>query len=92
VQRIDPVLSAMGILPLESPEDRQDIEFEDTCHTRALPHLLIDTHVLEAGLTLLRANIGKISLGPGINMKNRLRHRHSGAIHEIHCVLFCIES
>ena len=75
-QRIDLILSAVEILPLETPTDR---------HYAALRHhltnegsligpnnLLIAAHALASDLTVVTANIGEFSRVPGLKVENWL--------------------
>lgn len=77
VERVNLILSAMEVLPLEIPADR---EYGKLCHYLARKgkpigpnDLLIAAHALEAGLTLVTANIGEFSRVPGLNVENWLK-------------------
>jgi tRNA(fMet)-specific endonuclease VapC len=74
--RIELILSALEILPLDTPADR---------HYAGLRHhltragnligpndMLIAAHALSAGLTLVTANTGEFSRVPGLNVENWL--------------------
>jgi tRNA(fMet)-specific endonuclease VapC len=75
-ERLDLILSALEILPLEVPADR---------HYGGLRHhltrlgiligpndMLIAAHALSAGLTVVTANAGEFSRVPGLKVENWL--------------------
>ena len=74
--RVDLILSAIEILPLESPADR---EYGKLRHYLARDgtligpnDMLIAAQALCAGLTVVTANTGEFSRVPGLNVENWL--------------------
>jgi tRNA(fMet)-specific endonuclease VapC len=74
--RVDLILSALEILPLEAPADRH---YGDLRHHLARQgtligpnDLLIAAHALSAGLTVVTANAGEFSRVPGLKVENWL--------------------
>ena len=74
--RVDLILSAIEILPLESPADREYGKLRQYLASRGAPigpnDMLIAAHALGAGLTMVTANIGEFSRVPGLNVENWL--------------------
>jgi tRNA(fMet)-specific endonuclease VapC len=74
--RIDLILSALEILPLETPADRHyaDIRHHLTREGNLIgPNdMLIAAHALTVGLTVVTANIGEFSRVPGLSVENWL--------------------
>ena len=76
-QRVDLILSALEILPLETPADH---EYAALRHRLAREgtiigpnDLLIAAHALAAGLTVVTANVGEFSRVPGLKVENWLQ-------------------
>ncbi len=74
--RVDLILSALEILPLEAPADRH---YGDLRHHLARQgtligpnELLIAAHALSEGLTVVTANAGEFSRVPGLKVENWL--------------------
>ncbi len=74
--RVDLILSALEILPLEAPADRH---YGDLRHHLARQgtligpnDLLIAAHALSADLTVVTANAGEFSRVPGLKVENWL--------------------
>ena len=74
--RIDLILSALEILPLETPADRHyaDIRHHLTREGNLIgPNdMLIAAHVLTVGLTVVTTSIGEFSRVPGLSVENWL--------------------
>ena len=74
--RIDLILSALEILPLETLADRHyaDIRHQLTREGNLIgPNdMLIAAHALTVGLTVVTANIGEFSRVPGLSVENWL--------------------
>jgi tRNA(fMet)-specific endonuclease VapC len=74
--RVDLILSAIEILPLETPADREYGTLRHYLARKGTPigpnDMLIAAHALEAGLTVVTANIGEFSRVPGLNVENWL--------------------
>jgi tRNA(fMet)-specific endonuclease VapC len=74
--RIDLILSAVEILPLEAPADRHygDLRYHLTRQGTLIgPNdLLIAAHALSAGLTVVTANTDEFSRVPGLKVENWL--------------------
>jgi tRNA(fMet)-specific endonuclease VapC len=75
--RVDLLLSAMEVLPLEAPADRRYAELRHHLTSQGTPigpnDLLISAHALAAGLTVVTANIREFSRVPGLKVENWLR-------------------
>lgn len=75
-ERIDLLLSALEILPLERPADRRYGELRHHLTRRGIPigpnDLLIAAHALAADLTLVRANTREIKRAPPLRVENWL--------------------
>jgi tRNA(fMet)-specific endonuclease VapC len=73
-ERIDLVLSALEILPLETPADRQYASLRHHLTRQATPigpnDLLIAAHALANDLTVITANVGEFSRVPGLKVEN----------------------
>jgi len=76
-ERIDLILSALEILPLETPADRQYASLRPHLirqGTRIGPNdLLIAAHALANDLTVITANVGEFSRVPGLKVENWLQ-------------------
>lgn len=76
VQTVDLILSALEILPLESPADRQYGELRNHLSRQGTPigpnDLLIAAHTLATDLTLVTANTREFSRVPGLKVENWL--------------------
>ena len=74
--RADLLLSALTVLPLESPADRHYGEVRQHLTRRGTPigpnDLLIASHALAADLTVVTANAGEFSRVPGLRIENWL--------------------
>ena len=74
--RVDLLLSALNVLPLESPADRHYGEVRQQLTRRGTPigpnDLLIASHALAADLTVVTANEGEFSRVPGLRIENWL--------------------
>ena len=75
-QRIDMILSALEILPLETPADRQYASLRHHLTHQGTPigpnDLLIAAHALAHDLTVITANVGEFSRVPGLKVENWL--------------------
>lgn len=75
-QRIDLILSAVEILPLETPTDRQYAALRHHLTSEGSligPNdLLIAAHALASDLTVVTANVGEFSRVPGLKVENWL--------------------
>lgn len=75
--RVNLLLSAMAVLPLESPADRQYAELRHHLTRRGTPigpnDLLIAAHALAEGLTVVTANIREFSRVPALAVENWLQ-------------------
>jgi len=75
-ERIDLILSALEILPLEAPADRHYGEVRHHLARQGTPigpnDLLIAAHALSVGLTIVTANVGEFSRVPGLKVENWL--------------------
>lgn len=69
-ERVDLLLSALEILPLEAPVDRHYAEVRHHLTRKGTSigpnDLLIAAHALAAGLTIVTANVGEFSRVPGL--------------------------
>lgn len=74
--RVDLLLSALEILPLETPADRQYAKIRHRLTRQGTPigpnDLLIAAHALATGLTVVTANVGEFSRVPGLKVENWL--------------------
>ena len=74
--RIDLVLSALEVLPLETPADRHYGEIRQQLARQGKPigpnDLLIAAHALALDLTVVTANAGEFSRVPGLKVENWL--------------------
>ena len=77
VERIDMILSALEILPLETPADHQYAAIRHHLTRQGTPigpnDLLIAAHALANNLTVVTANVGEFSRVPGLKVENWLR-------------------
>ncbi len=75
-ERVDLLLSALEILPLEPPVDREYAALRDHLARRGTPigpnHLLIAAHALALDLAVATANTGEFSRVPGLRTENWL--------------------
>jgi len=76
-ERIDLILSALEILPLETPADRQYAAIRHHLSRQGTPigpnDLLIAAHALASDLTVVTANVGGFSRVPGLKVENWLQ-------------------
>ena len=76
-ERIDLILSALEILPLETPADHQYAAIRHHLTRQGTPigpnDLLIAAHALSNNLTVVTANVGEFSRVPGLKVENWLR-------------------
>ncbi len=76
-ERIDLILSALEILPLEPPADRQYAALRHHLTRQGTPigpnDLLIAAHALASDLTVVTANVGEFSRVPGLKVENWLQ-------------------
>ena len=76
-ERINLILSALEILPLETPADRQYAAIRHHLARQGTPigpnDLLIAAHALSNNLTVVTANVGEFSRVPGLKVENWLR-------------------
>ena len=76
-ERIDLILSALEILPLETPADRQYAAIRHHFARQGTPigpnDLLIAAHALSNNLTVVTANVREFSRVPGLKVENWLR-------------------
>ena len=76
-ERIDMILSALEILPLETPADHQYAAIRHHLTRQGTPigpnDLLIAAHALANNLTVVTANVGEFSRVPGLKVENWLR-------------------
>jgi len=74
--RVELLLSAMEVLPLESPADREYAALRHHLARQGTPigpnDLLIAAHALTQGLTLITANTGEFSRVPALAIENWL--------------------
>ncbi|MDZ7842406.1 MAG: type II toxin-antitoxin system VapC family toxin [Gammaproteobacteria bacterium] len=74
--RVDLVLNALNVLPLESPADRIYARIRQQLTQRGAPigpnDLLIAAHVLALDLTVVTANEGEFARVPGLKVENWL--------------------
>ena len=76
-ERVDLILSALEILPLETPADHQYAAIRHHLARQGTPigpnDLLIAAHALSNNLTVVTANVGEFSRVPGLKVENWLR-------------------
>ena len=76
-ERVDLLLSALEILPLEPPADRRYGELRQHLTRRGIPigpnDLLIAAHALAADVTLVTANTREFERVPSLRVENWLR-------------------
>jgi tRNA(fMet)-specific endonuclease VapC len=76
-ERIDLILSALEILPLETPADHQYAALRHHLTHQGTPigpnDLLIAAHALASDLTVITANAGEFSRVPGLKVENWLQ-------------------
>ncbi|MDT8319642.1 MAG: type II toxin-antitoxin system VapC family toxin [Xanthomonadales bacterium] len=76
-ERIDIILSALEILPLETPADRQYASLRHHLTGQGTPigpnDLLIAAHALVNDFTVITANVGEFSRVPGLKVENWLQ-------------------
>jgi tRNA(fMet)-specific endonuclease VapC len=74
--RVDLILSALDILPLESPADRHYGEIRQQLTCQGIPigpnDLLIAAQALALDLTVVTANVREFSRVPGLRVENWL--------------------
>ncbi len=75
-ERVDLILSALAILPLETPADRYYGAMRQQLSRQGTPigpnDLLIAAHALSLGLTVVTANAGEFSRVPDLKVENWL--------------------
>jgi tRNA(fMet)-specific endonuclease VapC len=76
-ERVDLVLSALEVLPLEPPVDHSYAEIRWHLTREGTPigpnDLLIASQALSLGLTVVTANVGEFSRVPGLQVENWLQ-------------------
>jgi len=76
-ERINLILSALEILPLEIPADHQYAALRHHLTRQGTPigpnDLLIAAHALASDLTVVTANVGEFSRVPGLKVENWLQ-------------------
>jgi tRNA(fMet)-specific endonuclease VapC len=76
-ERVDLLLSALEILPLEPPADRRHAKIRNQLTRKGTPigpnDLLIAAHALAADLTLVTANTREFERVPSLRVENWLR-------------------
>ena len=76
-ERIDLILSALEILPLETPTDKHYAVLRHHLTRQGTPigpnDLLIAAHALASDLTVVTANVGEFSRAPGLKVENWLQ-------------------
>jgi len=76
-ERIDLILSALEILPLEAPVDHVYADIRHHLARQGTPigpnDLLIAAHALANNLTVVTANVAEFSRVPGLKVENWLR-------------------
>lgn len=76
-ERIDLILSALEILPLETPADHRYAALRRHLTRQGIPigpnDLLIAAHALANDLTVITANVGEFSRVPGLKVENWLQ-------------------
>ena len=77
-ERIDLILSALEILPLETPADHHYAAIRHHLTCRGTPigpnDLLIAAHALANDLTVITANVGEFLRVPGLKVENWLQN------------------
>ncbi|MBI1285632.1 MAG: PIN domain-containing protein [Thiobacillus sp.] len=77
-ERVDLILSALEILPLETPADRQYASLRHHLARQGTPigpnDLLIAAHALANDFTVVTANVGEFSRIPGLKVENWLQN------------------
>jgi tRNA(fMet)-specific endonuclease VapC len=75
-ERVDRILSAIEVVPLEAPADRHYGEIRDTLTRAGSPigpnDLLIATHALALDLTIVTANAREFARVPSLRVENWL--------------------
>lgn len=75
--RVELLLSALEVLPLETPADQQYAELRHHLARQGTPigpnDLLIAAHALAMGLTVVTANVREFSRVPGLAVENWLQ-------------------
>lgn len=76
-ERIDLILSALIILPLETPADHQYATLRHHLTRQGTPigpnDLLIASHAIASDLTVVTDNVGEFSRVPGLKVENWLQ-------------------
>ena len=76
-ERIELILSALTILPLETPADHQYATIRHHLTRQGTPigpnDLLIAAHAIASDLTVVTANVGEFSRVPGLKVENWLQ-------------------
>jgi len=76
-ERVDLILSALEILPLDSPSDHRYASLRYHLTRQGTPigpnDLLIAAHALATNLTVVTANVREFSRVPGLNVENWLQ-------------------
>ena len=76
-ERIELILSALTILPLEAPADHQYATLRHHLTRQGTPigpnDLLIAAHAIASDLTVVTANVGEFSRVPGLKVENLLQ-------------------
>jgi tRNA(fMet)-specific endonuclease VapC len=71
------ILSALTVLPLETPADHQYATLRHHLTCQEIPigpnDLLIAAHALASDLTVVTANVGEFSRVPGLKVENWLQ-------------------
>ena len=74
--RIELILSALEILPMETPVDQEYGKLRHYLDSKGTPigpnDMLIAAHALAKGLTVITANVGEFSRVPGLGVENWL--------------------
>lgn len=74
--RVDMLLSALAVLPLEAPADRRYAELRHHLAVKGTPigpnDMLIAAHALVKDLAVVTANVGEFSRVPGLKVENWL--------------------
>lgn len=77
-ERVDLILSALEILPLETPADHQYAALRHHLTRQGEPigpnDLLIAAHALANDLSVITANVGEFSRVPGLKVENWLQN------------------